>query len=427
MIKIINFEKDKKMIDELMKRWQTDFTEIENEVADITDDVRDNGDIALKKYSLKFDNFKFDNLLVSEEEIEEAMENIDVKLLSALKNAIKNIEEFHGRQKIRSYKYKKGDDIILGQIINPIEKIGIYVPGGTAAYPSTLMMNVIPAKIAGVEDIIIATPPDKDGKIKDSVLTTAYLLGINKLYKMGGAQAVAAMAYGTELVPKVDKIVGPGNIYVALAKKKVSGVVGIDMMAGPSEILIIADEFANPKYIAADMISQAEHDPMAASIVVTDSEKLIGKINSEIKIQMDKLGRKEIIEKSLSNHGAIIITSCKNESFEVANQIAPEHVELLTKDPFSDYKWIKNAGAIFLGEYTPEPVGDYYAGPNHTLPTSSTAKFSSALSVTDFYKKTSLLYYSKKALMKAKDDIVLLSNDENLTGHANSISIRFGE
>jgi len=427
MIKIINFGKDKQMIDNLMKRWQNDFSGIETEVSKITKDVRDNGDIALKKYSLKFDNFKFDNLMVSEKEIEEAVKNIDVKLLSALKNAIKNIEEFHGRQKIRSYKYKKEDDIILGQIINPIEKIGVYVPGGTAAYPSTLMMNVIPAKIAGVEDIIIATPPDKDGKIKDSVLTVAYLLGINKLYKMGGAQAIAAMAYGTELVPKVDKIVGPGNIYVALAKKKVSGVVGIDMMAGPSEILIIADEFANPKYIAADMISQAEHDPMAASIVVTDSEKLIGKINSEIKIQMNKLERKEIIEKSLSNHGAIIITSCKNESFEVANQMAPEHVELLTKDPFSDYKWIKNAGAIFLGEYTPEPVGDYYAGPNHTLPTSSTAKFSSALSVTDFYKKTSLLYYSKEALMKAKDDIVLLSKDEKLTGHANSILIRFGE
>ena len=316
---------------------------------------------------------------------------------------------------------------MLGQMVRPIEKVGIYIPGGTASYPSTVMMNVIPANLAGVKEIVMTTPADKNGKIKDSVLVAADLLGVTKIYKIGGAQAIGALCYGTETIPKVDKIVGPGNIYVAMAKHKVSGLVGIDMIAGPSEVVVIADKKANSRFIAADLIAQAEHDKRAASIVVTDCEDLAKNIQKQLEVQLETLLRSDIARESLLEYGAIIICKDKEECFKIANDLAPEHLEILTENPFEDYKKIENAGAIFLGEYTPEAVGDYYAGPNHTLPTSRTARFSSALSVDDFYKKTSLLYYSKLALKKASQDIIILAENEGLTGHANSIKVRMEE
>jgi histidinol dehydrogenase len=426
MIKILDGIKDEAAIKSLVSRTQMESDEIIQSVNAIVDDVRDRGDQAVKEYTKTFDGCDLNNLYVSKEEFAQAVECIDPLLKKALENAIKNIKTFHKKQRRRSFSFKKDSDIILGQLINPIERAGIYVPGGTAAYPSTVMMNVIPAQLAGVKNITITTPPDENGKIKDSVLVAANILGIKKVLKIGGAQAVAALTFGTETIEKVDKIVGPGNIYVAMAKRRVSGIVGIDMIAGPSEVLIIADDQANPEYIAADMIAQAEHDTMAASIVITECQKLAVKINEALKRQLETLSRKKIAEKALSDYGAIIITQCKNDSFDLANKLAPEHLELLTKNPFEDYRKIKNAGAIFLGEYTPEPVGDYYAGPNHTLPTSRTARFSSALSVDDFYKKTSLLYYSKDALMKAQEDIIRLAEDEQLTGHANAIRVRVG-
>ncbi len=424
MIKILDAVKDFENIEKLVKRTQFESEELISQVNDIVETVRLNGNQAVIEYTNKFDKNQLVDLFVTEDEFKYAMANIDPDLKSTLGKAISNIREFHKKQIKTSFKFKKDSEIILGQLVNPIEKVGIYVPGGTASYPSTVMMNVIPAQLAGVKDITITTPADSTGKIKDSVLVAATLLGINRVVKIGGAQAIAALTYGTETIDKVDKIVGPGNIYVALAKKRVSGIVGIDMIAGPSEILIIAEESANPVYIAADMISQAEHDVMAASIVITESEKLAKEIKVQIADQLKTLERKEIAEQSLTNYGAIIITSCKNESFDLANQLAPEHLELLTKNPFNDYLKVKNAGAIFLGEYTPEPIGDYFAGPNHTLPTSRTARFSSALSVDDFYKKTSLLYYSKQALIEANEDIIRLAEDENLSGHANAIRVR---
>jgi histidinol dehydrogenase len=317
-----------------------------------------------------------------------------------------------------------GEDVVLGQLVTPIDRVGIYVPGGTASYPSTVMMNVIPANIAGVREIAIATPADENGRIRDSVLVAADLLGVSEIYKMGGAQAVGALCYGTETIRRVYKIVGPGNIYVAMAKRKVSGIVGIDMIAGPSEVVVLADGRANPRYIAADLIAQAEHDERAASIVVTPSASLADEIEKELERQLGALSRREIAEKALNNYGAIIIVDNMEEGFGIVNRLAPEHLELLTGKPFQDYRRIRNAGAIFLGEYTPEPVGDYYAGPNHTLPTSRTARFSSALGVEDFCKKTSLIYYSREALKRAADDIMTLARDEALTGHANSIRVR---
>ena len=425
MIKTFKLSDDISEIEALINRNQMESEDIKNQVYSIIEDVRINGDNAIEKYTKKFDKNNLENLFVTKEEMESAMLNIDIDLKNALQNAIENIKFFHKKQIKRSIKFKKGEDIILGQLINPIEKVGIYVPGGTASYPSTVMMNIIPAKLAGVKDITVVTPADKDGKLKDSILVVCQLLGVSKIIKIGGAQAIAGLAFGSETIEKVDKIVGPGNIYVAMAKRIVSDFVGIDMIAGPSEIVIIADESSNPKFIAADMIAQAEHDIMAAAIVVTESEKLVNKIIEEIENQLKGLERREIAEKALSNYGAIIITDYKNESFDIANKLAPEHLELLTKNPFEDYFKIKNAGAIFLGEYTPEPVGDYYAGPNHTLPTSRTSRFSSALSVDDFYKKTSLLYYSERALKDANEDIIRIAMDEKLTGHANAIKIRF--
>ena len=427
MINIIDGKKQGEKIEKILSRSQMDAKEVLERVDEILEDVKTNGDQAVVKYTQLFDCQDLTDLKVTKEEIQEAKENIDKDLKRAIENASKNITAFHENQIKEGFTIKKARDIRLGQIISPIEKVGIYIPGGTASYPSTVMMNAIPANLAGVEEIIMTTPADKNGKIKDSVLVAADLLGISQIYKVGGAQAIGALCYGTQTIPKVDKIVGPGNIYVAMAKHKVSGLVGIDMIAGPSEVLIIADAKANPRFIAADLIAQAEHDKRAASIVLTDSKKLAEAIKNQIEIQLKSLERAEIARESLGEYGAIILCENKEECFQMANDLAPEHLEILTENPFEDYKKIKNAGAIFLGEYSPEALGDYYAGPNHTLPTSRTARFSSALSVDDFYKKTSLLYYSKAALQAASEDIILLANNEGLTGHANSIRVRMEE
>ncbi|MDW7669045.1 MAG: histidinol dehydrogenase [Bacillota bacterium] len=428
MIKIIKEKNNRKFIQELNSRSAKDYKKVIKEVEKIVNDVKINGDKALKKYAEKFDGLKTDNFMVSQEEIELALNNIDKDLLITIENAYKNVYDYHKRQKRKTTTYKPQDkDIILGQIIKPIKKAGIYVPGGKAAYPSTVIMNAVPAKIAGVEELIMITPVKENGKVLDSILAAASICGVDKIYKIGGAHGIAALAYGTESVPKVFKITGPGNIYVSAAKKIVSEIVGIDMIAGPSEILIVADKNANPKYIAADLISQAEHDEMAASILVTDSYKLAEKVSEYLEIMIDKMSRKEIISKSIDNYGGIILTDSLNESLEIANEIAPEHLEILTVNPFEDYKKVDNAGAIFLGEFSPEPVGDYYAGPNHTLPTNGTSKFSSPLSVDDFIKKTSLIYYSKESLEDSKDDIIRFAENEGLSGHAQSIKIRFEE
>ncbi len=427
MMKIIRTSKDRRFLKKLLNRNQLEFDEVNKKVSDILSCVRANKDKALREYTKKFDGVLLEDFLVSEDEIKLAFSNISMQLKEDLIKAKKNIEKYHKKQLKNSYFIHEEEDIILGQIIRPIEKVGIYVPGGKAAYPSTVLMNVLPAKIAGVKEIIMITPPNREGKIKDSILVAASIAGVDKIYKVGGAQGIGALAFGTESIPKVDKITGPGNIYVAMAKKQLSGYVGIDMIAGPSEILIIADRWANPRYIAADLISQAEHDEMAASILITCWEPLVDKVLSQIELQIQQLERKETIKKSLNNYGAIIITDSIEESIDIANEIAPEHLEILTKDPFNIYKDIKNAGAIFLGEYSPEPVGDYFAGPNHTLPTSSTSRFSSPLSIDDFIKKTSLIYYSEKALMKSKDSIMRIAQEEGLTGHANSVKIRFDE
>jgi histidinol dehydrogenase len=425
MVKIIRNDGISDFIEDLQKRNAQDYNDVYETVDKILEDVKINKDEAIKRYTLEFDKVNIENLEVSPEEIEEAFITIDPKLLETIKKAKENIQTYHMKQKRNGYQYKpEGKDILIGQLINPIEKAGIYVPGGKAAYPSTVLMNAIPAKIAGVEEIIMITPPQKDGKIKDSILVAASLSGVDRIFKVGGAQGIAALAYGTKSIPKVYKITGPGNIFVAAAKRRVSGFVGIDMIAGPSEILIVADDKANPAYIAADMISQAEHDEMAASVLITYSLSLAEKVSKELDRQIKELERNDIIEKSINNHGAILIADSMKQCIDLANEIAPEHLELLTSNCFELYKSIKNAGAIFLGEYTPEPVGDYFAGPNHTLPTSSTAKFSSALSVDDFIKKTSLIYYSREALKENKDDIVRFAENEGLTGHANAVKIR---
>lgn len=425
MVRIIEKESIPKFLLEIRDRYIQDYDSVYSKVDEILKDVRENKDKAVKKYTKEFDGVEIENMEVTDEEIEEAFETIDRELLDTIKRAKENITNYHEKQRRTGFQFKpEGKDILLGQIINPIEKVGIYVPGGKASYPSTVLMNGIPAKIAGVNEIIMITPPMEDGKIKNSILVAAKLAGVDRIFKIGGAQGIAALAYGTETVPRVYKITGPGNIYVAAAKKRVSGIVGIDMVAGPSEILIIADKKANPSYIAADLISQAEHDEMAASILITDSRPLANEVIKELNRQVKKLSRSNIAEKSLNNYGAIILAENIEHCIELANEIAPEHLELLTEKAFNIYKKIKNAGAIFLGEYTPEPVGDYFAGPNHTLPTSSTAKFSSALSVDDFIKKTSLIYYSREALLESADDIVRFAENEGLTGHGNAIKIR---
>jgi len=392
-------------------------------VRDIIDNVVKNGDKALKEYSLKFDKAQLTDLQVSEDEIKEAFENISPELLEVLKEAADNIKDFHSRQVRTGFMMEK-DGIIMGQKILPIEKAGVYVPGGTAAYPSTVLMNTVPASIAGCSEIVMVTPPDKDGKIKPALLVAATLGGATKIFKVGGAQAVAALAYGTESIPKVDKIVGPGNVFVAEAKRQVFGLVSIDMIAGPSEILIVADGKSNPVYVAADMLSQAEHDKNATAVLVTDSEELAKKVSEELEKQLSELEREEIARVSIDVNGKIIVCDDIAISIDVANEIAPEHLELCLDDPIKYLGAVKNAGSIFLGRNCPEAVGDYFAGVNHTLPTSGTARFSSPLSVDDFIKKTQYTYYSEDALLKVADKIDLFAKTEGLTGHGKSVTKR---
>jgi histidinol dehydrogenase len=406
-------------------RTQFEYEDINKSVKDILENVKTRGDAALLEYTAKFDGVELDKLQVTQEEIEDAYNGIDGDLRSALIRAEKNIRKFHEKQKHNSFIDSSKDGIMVGQIIRPIEKVGIYVPGGTAAYPSTVLMNAVPAKIAGVEEIVMVTPPMKNGKINPVILAAARVAGVDKIFKIGGAQSVAALSYGTESVPNVYKIVGPGNIYVAMAKKMVYGEVDIDMVAGPSEILVIADETANPRYVAADLLSQAEHDKLASSILVTTSELLANEVQKEVERQLGLLSRNEIARESIENYGKIILVDDIDSAMVISNTIAPEHLELMVENPFEIVNKVKNAGAIFMGKYSPEPLGDYYAGPNHTLPTSGTAKFSSPLSLDDFVKKSSLIYYSREALKQAKDDIVCIAENEGLDAHANTLKIRF--
>lgn len=397
---------------------------IRKSVEDIIGNIKDFGDKALREYTLNFDKVYIETFKVEEEEINKAYNKVDVEFIEVLKESIENIKEYHERQKKTGYIYNKELGVYMGQRLIPVDTVAIYVPGGKAAYPSSVLMNAIPAKVAGVKEIVLVTPPDKNGFINNKILVAAKLCGINKIYKLGGAQAIAAMAYGTESIDSVSMIVGPGNAFVAEAKRQVYGDVGIDMVAGPSEILVIADEKANPKYIAADLMSQAEHDELASSILITTSKNLAKKVNEEIKLQIEKLNRKEIIENSLINFGKIIVCNSIREGIEVANLIAPEHLELLVENPMEYLSEVKNAGSVFLGKYTPEPIGDYFGGTNHVLPTGGTAKFSSPLSVDTFMKKSSFLYYSKDAIQKDGEKIIRFANEEGLTAHANSIKVR---
>ena len=408
-----------------MSRSQFSHDDVNTIVKNILDDVKLRGDQALYDYNKKFDNVSLSSLQVTEKEIEDAFNRLDKELLDVIKYSHENIVRYHTKQKRNDFLDKDTDGVILGQIINPIEKVGIYVPGGTAAYPSTVLMNAVPAKVAGVEEIVMVTPPNQDGTISDVILAAAKIAGVTKIFKVGGAQAVAALSYGTETIPAVYKIVGPGNIFVAMAKKMVFGEVAIDMVAGPSEVLIISDDSSDPVHIAADLLSQAEHDKLAACILVTTSEELAKSVAIEIESQLAELPRQEIARESINNNGKIIIAKSIEEAILISNEIAPEHLELAVMDPFALLSKIKNAGSIFLGHNTPEPLGDYLAGPNHTIPTSGTAKFASPLSVDDFIKKSSVIYYSKEALEKVKDKVILFAESEGLTAHANSVRKRF--
>ena len=408
-----------------LSRSQFSHDDVNTIVKNILDDVKLRGDQALYDYNKKFDNVSLSSLQVTEKEIEDAFNRLDNELLDVIKYSHENIVRYHTKQKRNDFLDKDTDGVILGQIINPIEKVGIYVPGGTAAYPSTVLMNAVPAKVAGVEEIVMVTPPNEDGTISDVILAAAKIAGVTKIFKVGGAQAVAALSYGTETIPAVYKIVGPGNIFVAMAKKMVFGEVAIDMVAGPSEVLIISDDSSDPVHIAADLLSQAEHDKLAACILVTTSEELAKSVAIEIESQLAELPRQEIARESINNNGKIIIAKSIEEAILISNEIAPEHLELAVMDPFALLSKIKNAGSIFLGHNTPEPLGDYLAGPNHTIPTSGTAKFASPLSVDDFIKKSSVIYYSKEALEKVKDKVILFAESEGLTAHANSVRKRF--
>ena len=408
-----------------LSRSQFSHDDVNTIVKNILDDVKSRGDQALYDYNKKFDNVSLSSLQVTEKEIEDAFNRLDKELLEVIRYSHENIVRYHTKQKRNDFLDKDTDGVILGQIINPIEKVGIYVPGGTAAYPSTVLMNAVPAKVAGVEEIVMVTPPNEDGTISDVILAAAKIAGVTKIFKVGGAQAVAALSYGTETIPAVYKIVGPGNIFVAMAKKMVFGEVAIDMVAGPSEVLIISDDSSNPVHIAADLLSQAEHDKLAACILVTTSEELAKLVAVEIESQLAELPRQEIARESINNNGRIIIAKNIEEAILISNEIAPEHLELAVMDPFALLSKIKNAGSIFLGHNTPEPLGDYLAGPNHTIPTSGTAKFASPLSVDDFIKKSSVIYYSKEALEKVKDKVILFAESEGLTAHANSVRKRF--
>lgn len=415
------------ILEDLLKRSPNSYGKFEAAVNDILLNVRINKDEALFKYTKDFDkaDINASNIVVTKEEIEEAYTKVDPALVDVIRKSLRNIKEYHEKQKQYSWFDSKPDGTILGQKVTPLARAGVYVPGGKAAYPSSVLMNVVPAKVAGVEQIIMCTPPDHEGKVYPTTLVAANEAGVDVVYKAGGAQAIAAMAYGTESIPKVDKICGPGNIYVALAKKAVFGYVSIDSVAGPSEILVIADETANPRYVAADLLSQAEHDEMASAILITTSSELANKVSAEIDGFLKELSRSEIISKSLDNYGYILLVDDINEAVSVANDIASEHLEIVTKDPFNVMTKIKNAGAIFLGEYSSEPLGDYFAGPNHVLPTNGTAKFFSALSVDDFIKKSSIISYSREALEAIHNDIENFASAEHLTAHANSIKVRF--
>ena len=426
IVKLDN-ETKQNILDDLLKRSPNNYDEYTNTVNGIVNDVRARGDEAIFEYTEKFDKVKLDenSLIVTREEIEEAYKLVDASLIEVIKKSAENIRVYHEKQRQYSWFDSTPNGTMLGQKVTALEAVGVYVPGGKAAYPSSVLMNIIPAKVAGVERIAMVTPPGKDGKVNPGTLVAADIAGIDVIYKVGGAQAIAALAFGTKTIKKVDKIVGPGNIFVALAKKAVFGFVSIDSIAGPSEILVLADESANPRYVAADLLSQAEHDEMASAILVTTSMDLAKAVEVEIEKFVNELSRKEIMEKSLENYGYILVADSLQEAIDAANDIASEHLEVLTKNPFEVMTKIKNAGAIFLGEYSSEPLGDYFAGPNHVLPTNGTAKFFSPLSVDDFIKKSSIIYYSREALEAAHKDIMKFATEEGLTAHANSIKVRF--
>ena len=420
-------ETQNNILENLLKRSPNSYGEFESRVNDIIQNVREKRDEAVFEYTLKFDGATIDqdNIRVTEEEIKEAYEQVDPKLLDVIRKALVNIRDYHTKQKQYSWFDSDESGIILGQKVTPLKTVGVYVPGGKAVYPSSVLMNVIPAKVAGVSNIIMTTPCGKDGKVYPSTLVAAKEAGVDAIYKVGGAQAIAALAFGTESIPKVDKIVGPGNIYVALAKKAVFGYVSIDSIAGPSEIMVLTDETANPRFVAADLLSQAEHDEMASAILVTTSETLAEQVSVEVDKFVETLSRKEIIRKSLDNYGYILVADTMQDAIDTVNEIASEHLELVTKNPFETMTKIRNAGAIFIGEYSSEPLGDYFAGPNHVLPTNGTAKFFSPLSVDDFVKKSSIIYYSREALQPIHKDIEQFAKCEQLTAHANSIAVRF--
>nr|WP_300833461.1 histidinol dehydrogenase [uncultured Acetatifactor sp.] len=415
------------LLGNLLKRSPNNYSEYESTVNGILEDVRKDGDRALFDYTLKFDRFPLsaDNIKVTREEIDAAYGLMDDGLTDVIRRSADNIRAFHEKQLRNSWFEPKGDGTILGMKLTPIGRAGVYVPGGKAAYPSSVLMNVIPAKVAGVGEVIMTTPPDAQGRINPGTLVAADIAGVDTIYRAGGAQAVAAMAFGTQSVPKVDKLTGPGNIFVALAKKAVYGYVGIDSIAGPSEILVLADGTANPRYVAADLLSQAEHDELASAILITTSKELAEQVSAQVDALTEKLSRKEIIQKSLDNYGYILLAESMEDAIDAANEIASEHLEILTADPYQVMTKIRNAGAIFLGEYSSEPLGDYFAGPNHILPTNGTAKFFSPLNVDDFMKKTSIISYSREALERVHKDIEAFAESEGLTAHANSIKVRF--
>ncbi len=423
----LNAQTKQGVLDDLIQRSPNNYGEYESVVSEIIEDVKSRKNQAVFDYTLKFDKFQLtaDNIMVTRAEIEEAYSLLDAKLVEVIKKSAANITSYHQKQLRNSWFDARPDGTILGMKITAIEKAGIYVPGGKAAYPSSVLMNVIPAKVAGVEQIIMTTPCNAEGKVNPGTLVAADIAGVNQIYKVGGAQAIAAMAFGTESIPKVDKITGPGNIFVALAKKAVYGHVSIDSIAGPSEILVLADDKANPRYIAADLLSQAEHDELASAILITTSMELAGEVSKQVDAFVAELPRQEIMQKSLDNYGYILVAQNMEDAIDAANEIASEHLEILTQNPFDIMPKIKNAGAIFLGEYSSEPLGDYFAGPNHILPTNGTARFFSPLNVDDFIKKSSIISYSRQALEAVHKDIELFATSEGFTAHANSIKVRF--
>ena len=420
-------ESTRDILDHLLKRSPNNYGKYEAAVADILSNVKSKGDEALFAYTKEFDKVEVtgESIRVTREEIDEAYTLVDPALVEVIRKALVNIRSYHEKQVTQSWFTSTEQGTMLGQKVTPLNRVGVYVPGGKAVYPSSVLMNIVPAKVAGVPHIVMTTPPGKDGKVNPSTLVAAKEAGADEIYKVGGAQAIGALAYGTESIPKVDKIVGPGNIFVALAKKAVYGYVSIDSIAGPSEILVLADETANPRFVAADLLSQAEHDEMASAILVTTSRQLAVQVEKEVEGFVEVLSRKSIIEKSLENFGYILIAENMEDAIEAANEIASEHMEIVTKNPFEVMTKVKNAGAIFIGEYSSEPLGDYFAGPNHVLPTNGTAKFFSALSVEDFVKKSSIVYYSREALKDIHKDIIQFATSEQLTAHANSIAVRF--